>query len=365
MKLLLVLDLNGTLLSRVKQSSSQIAAMNNTLPQYPYFHLNHKRVYLRPYLDTFLSYIFNSENFKIAVWTSAERSNAKVLTSKTFTDQYSNDLLFDWTRKQCTFLQTTEKVKKRPIAKNLFKVWQKFEEWNETNTVLIDDSPEKLVYQPNNHILIPKFDVCKSDCQSDTTLLSLIHYLKFLSNSDCCDVRDVVQSQPLYQLPSQSEDDISNDRGNLPLIPELRSQFYLPELMDSVYDGQQVNRKPLQFAYTTNDAGEIMIEGNLNEVDSYSPSQNAVSLEEKQDDIDDGVYDVEASSSFEKRPAEEPPEHANPEEKKMRDWVDEDQGAAIAIEEAKNAAKRAKKMKKKTNKLKKMEAKKLHKQLSK
>ena len=79
-KLLIVLDLNGTLMFRMKAK----ARMNSAKPL------------LRPGIHKFMDYIF--ENFAVMVWTSARPENAEQMVAATFTKTQRAKLLGIWAR---------------------------------------------------------------------------------------------------------------------------------------------------------------------------------------------------------------------------------------------------------------------------
>ncbi|KAJ1550039.1 hypothetical protein HK096_009080, partial [Nowakowskiella sp. JEL0078] len=197
-ELLVILDLNGTLLKRVKRENKALANLNPTLPPNPYLILNQNR--LVHFILNFKAVIFSPLDF--ASWTSAKLMNAIPINKRTFGDDYQN-LIFSWDRSKCKLVDHRDTRGKFSTVKDLDFVWNdinsnKHRKWNETNTVIVDDTSSKLANQPNNHILIPNFDVCNNsvDCLNDTTLLSLSKYFDLLFDSDYQDVREFIRSNP-------------------------------------------------------------------------------------------------------------------------------------------------------------------------
>ncbi|CAB9496025.1 expressed unknown protein [Seminavis robusta] len=132
---LLVLDINGILCHRIRS--------NHKLP------VKYRRatcavactpVIPRPQLTSFLTFL--DAHFCLAVWTSAHAKTAKHLVAGLFPPAIASRLLFVWGQNRCkTVVQDDgESV----FRKDLDKIWKDYHLWNCYNTLLIDDSPEKL-----------------------------------------------------------------------------------------------------------------------------------------------------------------------------------------------------------------------------
>ncbi|KAJ3132740.1 hypothetical protein HK100_005007 [Physocladia obscura] len=219
--LLVVLDLNGTLIDRVGKGIERAAANRNPLcPAAPDLTLNNHKVYLRPYLDVFLKFLF--ENFHVAAWTSATPKNSAPLADFIFEPfGGAKPLEFLWDREKCIIEPMPGK--EYNSVKDLARIWSNnnldrqqnlsakssrssspspssssslstasplslssgisqrapspdsllsaanIEQsddypgphslWNQHNTILIDDSASKSCRTPLNHLLVPTFSV--------------------------------------------------------------------------------------------------------------------------------------------------------------------------------------------------------------
>jgi len=135
-KPLLVLDLNGVLCHRIRKTREDM---------YP--HLVYRpspvcvastRIVPRTNLVHFLTFL--DTHFTLAVWTSAKGKTAKQLVSLLIPDKISKKLLFIWAQNQCNIVPAgVESI----FVKNLEKAWSSFPLWNASNTLLMDDSPDK------------------------------------------------------------------------------------------------------------------------------------------------------------------------------------------------------------------------------
>ncbi|KAL5751472.1 hypothetical protein ACOSP7_026075 [Xanthoceras sorbifolium] len=152
-KKLLVLDVNGLLADIVSYASCGYKP-DTTIAK--------KAVFKRPYCDDFLRFCF--ERFNVGVWSSRIRRNVEAVVTFLMGDSRFN-LLFTWDASHCsnTGLNTIENKNKPLVMKELKKLWDKLEpglpwekgEYNETNTLLLDDSPYKALRNPAHTAIFP------------------------------------------------------------------------------------------------------------------------------------------------------------------------------------------------------------------
>lgn len=153
-KLLIVLDLNGTLLLRSGRGSKYTP---------------------RPRVEEFLTYCL--EHHALIVWSSARPHNVKAMVAQLFNPEQHAKLVKVWSRdhlrlgkhfeakvqvyKQLTWLWGDSEVQASfPLAP--FKVedgWKapSIAKWDQSNTVLLDDSIEKAASEPFNLIEVDEF----------------------------------------------------------------------------------------------------------------------------------------------------------------------------------------------------------------
>lgn len=146
-RLLLVLDLNGTLLYRPRCSSSYRA---------------------RPSLEPFLSYCLAQHS--VLIWSSATAPNVATICSRIFTSTQQQQLLGEWGRDTLD-LTTEQYYSKCQVYKRLERIWDgralrdshpsrccdDDEKWSQKNTLLLDDSAVKGQAQPYNLVELPEF----------------------------------------------------------------------------------------------------------------------------------------------------------------------------------------------------------------
>lgn len=121
-KKLLILDLNGVLIDRNRETKQYVK---------------------RPQVEVFLDWCF--EHFEVAVWSSAKKHNAERLALDTLGLERTKRLRFLWHQDQCTPHPTKEFVFKKPLQ----KVWDIFpHHYDQTNTIIMDDTPEKMEDNP-------------------------------------------------------------------------------------------------------------------------------------------------------------------------------------------------------------------------
>jgi hypothetical protein len=120
---LLVLDLNGTLISRVAKKERRLAASNPYLPEVDQ-HVNGNNVFRRPHLDLFLEKMFKL--FDIGIWTSVIPLNAELLARALFS-KYQDELEFVLDRSHCS---NVREGRNHSSTKNLSILWGKDSRWS-------------------------------------------------------------------------------------------------------------------------------------------------------------------------------------------------------------------------------------------
>ncbi|KAH8888754.1 HAD-like protein [Thozetella sp. PMI_491] len=176
--LLVIFDLNGTLLYRKN---------------------NGKRYTERIHAKTFIEYC--KERFTVMVWSSATRPNVESMCDELFPDLPEH---LRWARDNLG-LSLDDQKRNVQVYKRLSHVWQDSSiqklhpfrrdggQWDQTNTVLIDDSREKARSEPFNCITLPVFD--SSSTEEEAAILPHVHeYLNVLACQE--DVSCYIQHNP-------------------------------------------------------------------------------------------------------------------------------------------------------------------------
>jgi len=165
--LLVVIDLNGTLLYRPSR-------------------MDPTRFVMRPNAQLFLKYCL--ETFTVVIWSSAKPENVRAMCDTIFTPEFKNKAVAIWARDKFG-LSRDDYNKRTQCYKRLTKLWGNSTiqashpnynmsgRWDHTNTVLIDDSIEKARSEPHNLIEVPEW----SGDQYDQVLPQVHDYLNYLS----------------------------------------------------------------------------------------------------------------------------------------------------------------------------------------
>ena len=170
---LLILDLNGTLLYRPRNIAKERNADMRKASKNPI---------LRPYLQDFMTYIF--ERFDIMFWSSAKPHNVEAMIRAATTPEQRERVLAIWDRDQFGLTKAEYNAKSLTI-KDLNRVWRdrrmggKKWRYGAANTVLLDDSLVKAAYQPHNHICVPEF-LGTEGWEGDVALREVAGYLEVL-----------------------------------------------------------------------------------------------------------------------------------------------------------------------------------------
>ncbi|OAP56843.1 hypothetical protein AYL99_08955 [Fonsecaea erecta] len=143
-KLLVILDLNGTLLVRPQRHR----------PKY---------IIVRPGVRKLLDYLF--QNHVVMVYSSAKPENCAAMVNQFFHPTQRSAMAGVWARDKLGLskLQYNSKVQ---VYKKLEPIWKDKkigkkagpgQKWDQSNTVLVDDSQLKGLAQPHNLLQIPEF----------------------------------------------------------------------------------------------------------------------------------------------------------------------------------------------------------------
>ncbi|XP_047332495.1 uncharacterized protein LOC124936082 [Impatiens glandulifera] len=194
-KKLLILDINGILVDIVPIGVSS----QRVIPQ--------KQVHTRPFYNGFLQYCFNK--FHVAVWSSRNKKNLDAVIKYLFGDSSPN-FLFICDQSHCTNtgIYTLENKKKPLFLKELKSLlegniitlpWT--DGWfNESNTLLIDDSPYKALRNPPHTAIFPQsYDFNDENDRSLGPGGDLRLYLERLASAD--NVQNFVKENPFGQAP--------------------------------------------------------------------------------------------------------------------------------------------------------------------
>ena len=165
-KILIVLDLNGTLVHRRRHT-----------------------IVHRPYLPEFLDFLF--KNFAVMIWSSARPQNVAKMVTAVLTPQQNGDLVGMWNRQHLR-LPAEDYEANVQVFKHLTFIWEDaeiqsmaqvfgVEPWNQATTILIDDSKLKGAAQPFNLLEIPTFEGKDEQMKSDI-LKEVAGYLKEMMN---------------------------------------------------------------------------------------------------------------------------------------------------------------------------------------
>ncbi|XP_058739303.1 uncharacterized protein LOC131611231 isoform X2 [Vicia villosa] len=152
-KKLLVLDINGLLADIVSPPPKNVARDAT---------ISRKAVFKRPFYLEFLNFCF--EIFDVALWSSRLKKYVDRVVDHLMGDM-KQKLIFCWDLSHCTetCFRTLENRHKPLVFKDLKKIWDKYDPnlpwdkgyYNESNTLLLDDSPYKALLNPSYNSIFP------------------------------------------------------------------------------------------------------------------------------------------------------------------------------------------------------------------
>lgn len=140
-KKLLILDLNNLLIYRTYTKKFPVEVFDHV---HNATTIGNHYTWKRPQLDEFLKFCF--KNFEVAVWSSARKRNVDRLCEFIFDPKSRSKLFFEWNQSHCN-AKTPHPIKTKncPLfEKQLKTVWKAYPQYNESNTVILDDSYLKM-----------------------------------------------------------------------------------------------------------------------------------------------------------------------------------------------------------------------------
>ncbi|KAI1462311.1 HAD-like domain-containing protein [Annulohypoxylon moriforme] len=190
----ILIDLNGTLLFRPSRN-------------------NPTKFVMRPYAKEFLSYCIRT--FRVAIWSSARMKNIGPMLDQLLYPEQRDQLVGVWGREHFG-LSYTDFKRRVMCYKRLTRIWSDPQaqsthpdaslgkRWDQTNTLLIDDSVEKARSEPYNIVQIPEFH---GDPREEGYILPQIHdYINECSRQ--VNISSYIKQSPFvmqygFQLASQ------------------------------------------------------------------------------------------------------------------------------------------------------------------
>ncbi|XP_065631126.1 uncharacterized protein LOC112004996 isoform X1 [Quercus suber] len=195
-KKLLILDINGVLADIV------LPAPKNCKPD---FKFAGRALFKRPFYQDFLKFCF--ERFEVGVWSSRAKKNVTRVIDYLM-GGVKRKLLLCWDRSHCTptKFKTLEDKHKPVVLKELRKIWEKHDpslpwkkgDYNQSNTLLLDDSPYKALLNPPHTAIFPdSFNFQNTDDKSLGAGGELRVYLEGLAEAE--NVQNYVRENPFGQ----------------------------------------------------------------------------------------------------------------------------------------------------------------------
>lgn len=170
MKRLVILDLDLTLIQSLSRSTSvpeafKIIFLNNKETYYV-----HKRRYLTQFIKELKRLIQKHPNFKVAIWTAAQRNYAIKIMDQIWPN-WKNEMLFLRSYSHCSILPGGD------IVKDMMKLPQGYD------TLLVDDNPLHYTINTANSFSVWKIKPFHYRV-IDSELLDVLSYIKDIINND-------------------------------------------------------------------------------------------------------------------------------------------------------------------------------------
>lgn len=178
----IILDLDNTLLSAVPleefswDAKTKRKSLNFDIHNMEEYYI----IFERPYLQSFLTFLF--KNFNVSVWSAASKDYVlfvvKEIILKNHPERKLDYIFFSY---HCNWSKTKMRgIKKLDMIWDVFKI----KGFNQSNTFIIDDLPDVQKIQPCNCLAIKEFEFEHEGSENDDELKRLMDRLKKLLSMD-------------------------------------------------------------------------------------------------------------------------------------------------------------------------------------
>lgn len=155
---LVILDFNGVFVDKVFDPLIETGQTGRTDKGIEYKTIKNFIIYFRPNYREILDEI--AKRYSVAFWSSTTEQTAQTILSLMGLKKY--DFRFIWFRENTLFdpnYGIDEGIERHDTVKNLTNVYlnpvgNKDRKWDEKNTLIIEDSPKKVKYNPIRNVLI-------------------------------------------------------------------------------------------------------------------------------------------------------------------------------------------------------------------
>lgn len=192
-KKLLILDVNGLLVARYSRLDTNIIP-----PGIQHGVVGRTFMFKRPFCNSFLDFCF--QNFHVGVWSSMIEANVRHSLDY-ICKGMQHKFLFVMHQGDCTNTGLRNPAKRQSplFLKELAKVWSRFPkgQFDETNTLLIDDTPYKALWNPPYTAIFPQaYWYNEHDSFLNGALREYLQQWR-----DAADVREFVRTHPIGEPP--------------------------------------------------------------------------------------------------------------------------------------------------------------------
>lgn len=175
----IILDLDETLINSVDVENANNVKFQLACQRFRHKTFHSYYIFERPYLQEFLDMLFL--NFNVSVWTAATGDYAKfVVNNFVINGNPNRQLDFVFSRNDVT---KSEQLY-NGTHKKLQYIYDRFPEYNSSNTVIIDDHTDVYKTQKNNCYNIKPFTALNPDYDNELAKLPIILWKLVLQWTD-------------------------------------------------------------------------------------------------------------------------------------------------------------------------------------
>lgn len=149
-KILIVLDINGIFTNRLWIDPSTTKSFENGTLDVEFKMFRNSATWFRRDYKEFFRILFGNNNYEIAFWSSMKMYSIDDILSHMLTQEQLDCLLFIWDQEKCERLEEDD-----VLLKLLNDVWYNFPQYDQYNTIIIDDSSTKMQDNPSLCCITP------------------------------------------------------------------------------------------------------------------------------------------------------------------------------------------------------------------
>lgn len=169
---IIIIDINGVFVKRIMKTDmpskpQEIQDLEDMSDELGVF-----RIWRRPDTSEFLIWLLDT--FTVGVWSSAQPNNVELLVDYLF-GKRADEVKLRYSQYQCTKIGKKADGTGDICTKPLADFWKFHQDFTENNTIIVDDSLDKVAMNPlKTYIVAEKWDLVDKSSFNDMYLMDIL-----------------------------------------------------------------------------------------------------------------------------------------------------------------------------------------------